>query len=159
MTENQKNFLLREYDKLNNEVGKLLEETRTREKYSLTIISIVAAWIYSQIINNPQDDSFLKNHLIKIIHLLSFIPLIITFLYGISVLLIYKNIKWIGGYLSIIEKTFVDNLEYSKGKVYGWENYFDERNRKSYFVTWTWAFWILQIIIGITLIYKSYSVY
>lgn len=35
MTENQKDFIFKEYDKLNNEVAKLLEETRTREKYSI----------------------------------------------------------------------------------------------------------------------------
>jgi hypothetical protein len=167
MQDNQKEFLLKEYDKLNNEVAKLLEETRTREKYSLTIISLVAAWIYTEIIKYPKDNNIPKDVFIPIIQLLSWIPLVITFLYGISVLLIYKNIKWIGGYLSIIEATFINNLEYTEKdektgkietKIFGWEKYFDEKNRKSYFVIWTWIFWILQIIIAIALIYKSYTI-
>ena len=53
MTDNQKNFLLKEYDKLKNEVAKLLEETRTREKYSFTIISVVAAWVFTEIKVSP----------------------------------------------------------------------------------------------------------
>lgn len=167
MDDNQKEFLLKEYDKLNNEVAKLLEETRTREKYSLTIISLVAAWIYTEIIKYPKDNSFPKEVFIPIIQLLSWIPLIITFLYGISVFLIYKNIKWIGGYLLVIETTFISNLKYTekdektneiKTKIFGWERYFDEKNRKSYFVVWTWIFWILQIIIATALIYKSYTI-
>jgi hypothetical protein len=159
ITPSQKDFLLKEYDKLNNEIAKLLEETRTREKYSLTIISLVASWIYTEIIKYPNGSKIPKGIFIPIIHLLSWIPLVITFLYGVSVFLIYKNIKWIGGYLSKIEPLFIVNLEYAENKIFGWEKYFDDKNRKSYFVIWTWAFWIIQIIIGIALIYKSYAVF
>lgn len=158
MTDSQKNYLLKEYDKLNNEVAKLLEETRSREKYSLTLISIVSTWIYTEIIKFPKDIGIKKDSFIPIIHLLSWIPLAITLLYGISVLLIYKNIKWIGAYLSRIEKSFINDLQDSDGKVFGWEKYFNEKNRKSFFVLWTWCFWIIQIIIAVTLIIKSYSI-
>jgi len=158
MTDNQKDFLLREYDKLNNEVAKLLEETRTREKYSLTIISVVSAWIYTEIIKHPKDINIPKDTIIPIIHLLSWIPLIITIIYGISVLLLYKNIKWIGSYLSRLETTFLESLKDNKQKELGWEKHFDENNKKSWFVVWTWTFWLLQIIIAVVLVCKSYSI-
>jgi hypothetical protein len=80
MTDNQKDFLLKEYDKLNNEVAKLLEETRTREKYSLTIISAVAAWIFTEIIKYPHDSNITQNFFFPIKHLMSLIPLVITFI-------------------------------------------------------------------------------
>src|SRR5579863_532259 len=104
MTDNQKEFLLKEYDKLNNEVAKLLEETRTREKYSLTIISIVSAWIYTEILKKPNDNVIPLTDLVLLVRLLSWIPLTITFFYGVSVLLLYKNISWIGDYLHKIEE-------------------------------------------------------
>ncbi|PKK37847.1 hypothetical protein BWI96_05145 [Siphonobacter sp. SORGH_AS_0500] len=156
MEDNQKEFLLKEYDKLNNEVSKLLEETRTREKYSLTVIAVIAAWIFTEIIKFPKDVNISRNNLIPLLKILSWIPVVITFLYGISVLLIYKNIKWIGEYLFEIEKKFIDGLEYKKDKVFGWENYFNDKNRKSYFVNWSWVFWILQIAISVAIIIKTY---
>lgn len=158
MDDNQKEFLLKEYDKLNNEVAKLLEETRTREKYSLTVIALIAAWIFTEILRNPTETNISRNDLVPLLKLLSWIPLIITFLYGISVLLIYKNIKWIGEYLSEIEKKFINGLEYKKGKVFGWENYFNDKNRKTYFVNWSWVFWILQIAISIAVIFQTYNI-
>jgi hypothetical protein len=158
MEDSQKEFLLKEYDKLNNEVAKLLEETRTREKYSLTVIAAIAAWIFTEIIKLPNDVGISRDNLVPLLKLLSWIPVVITFLYGISVLLIYKNIKWIGEYLSEIENRFIDGLKYSKDKVFGWENFFNDKNRKSYFVNWSWVFWILQIAISVTIIIKTYSI-
>ncbi len=158
MEDSQKEFLLKEYDKLNNEVAKLLEETRTREKYSLTVIAVIAAWIFTEIIKLPKDVNISRDNLLPLLKLLSWVPVVITFLYGISVLLIYKNIKWIGEYLSEIEKKFIAGLEYSKDKVFGWENYFNDKNRKSYFVNWSWVFWILQIAISVAIIIKTYSI-
>lgn len=158
MEDSQKEFLLKEYDKLNNEVAKLLEETRTREKYSLTVISLVAAWIFTEIIRKPTEANIARNDLVPLLRLLSWIPLIITLLYGISVLLIYQNIKWIGKYLSKIEKKFINGLKYAENNVFGWENYFNDKNRKSYFVNWSWVFWILQIAISIAVIFKTYSI-
>jgi hypothetical protein len=158
MEDSQKEFLLKEYDKLNSEVAKLLEETRTREKYSLTAISVIAAWIFTEIIKLPKDVNISRDNLILLLRLLSLIPVAITFLYGISVVLIYKNIKWIGEYLSEIEKIFINGLEYNKDKVFGWEKYFNDKNRKSHFVNWSWVFWILQIIISVTIIIATYYI-
>jgi hypothetical protein len=158
MEDGQKDFLLKEYDKLNNEVAKLLEETRTREKYSLTIIAAVAAWIFTEIIKLPTEVNIKRTDLVPLLKLLSWIPLVITFLYGISVLLLYKNIKWIGKYLLEIENKFIIDLETSQGKKFGWEKYFDDKNRKAYFVSWTWVFWILQLAIAIAIIAKTYSI-
>lgn len=158
MDTSQKEFLLKEYDKLNNEVAKLLEETRTREKYSLATIAIIATWIYTEIIRPSNDIKISNKDLVSIVRLLSWIPLVVTFLYGISVLLIYKNIKWIGEYLSKVEVTFINGLEYGKKEAFGWEKYFSEKNRKSFFVIWTWIFWGVQIIIAMTIIFKSYSI-
>ena len=134
MDNTQKEFLLKEYDKLNNEVAKLLEETRIREKYSLAIIALVVSWIYTEIIKLPQDIKITNHDLVSIVRLLSWVPLVITFLYGVSVLLIYNNIKWIGEYLSKIEETFIGGLENSQREVFGWEKYFNKKNRTGFFV-------------------------
>ncbi len=151
MTSDQKDFLLKEYDKLSSEAGKLLEETCSREKYSLTIISLVAAWIYT---NSKGIDA---HEIGSVTKLVSFIPLVITTLYGISVLLIHKNIRWIGNYLAELEGRFIEDLKDSKGRPQGWERYFNNQNRESHFVKWTWIFWLLQISIGFALVIQSYK--
>jgi hypothetical protein len=155
--EDNQTYLLKEFDKLNAEIAKLLEETRSREKYSLTIIAVVSAWIYKESFDIKCSNNHSKDDFISLIHTLSWIPLITTFFYGISVLFLYKNIKWIGQYLLKIENIFLDNFKDQNDVVMGWEKYFEGENRKKNFVIWTQVFWILQILIAILVVYKSYN--
>ena len=154
MTGNQ-TYLLKEFDKLNAEVAKLLEETRTREKYSLTIIAAVSAWIYTATFDKKGGTTLERGQFLDLIHALSWIPLLTTVLYAISVLLLYKNIKWIGQYLLKIENIFLENYKGQDGLLMGWEKHFDRENKKKYFVNWTWTFWIVQILMALLIVYKS----
>ena len=141
LTPSQEDFLKKEAGKLNSEVEKLLEETRSREKYSLTIIAGVAVWVFTHL--NDTD--------IRLLEAISLIPFIITLIYGISVKYLYDNIKWIGIYLLRIENYFLETSKGSDGNPWGWEKYFDSENRKGKFVNITWGSWILQVLLAIAL--------
>jgi len=141
LTPSQDDFLLKEAGKLNSEVEKLLEETRSREKYSLTIIAGVAVWVFTH----------LSDTNIGLLKAVSCIPMVTTLIYGISVKYLYDNIKWIGIYLRRIEDYFLWNAKDSNNNFWGWEKYFDTENKKSKFVNVTWGSWILQIILAVAL--------
>jgi hypothetical protein len=141
LTPSQDDFLKKEADKLNSEVEKLLEETRSREKYSLTIIAGVAVWVFTHL----SDTS------IGLLKAVSCIPLVTTLIYGISVKYLYDNIKWIGIYLRRIEDYFLGNAKDQNDNLWGWEKYFDSENKKSKFVNVTWGSWILQVLLAIAL--------
>ena len=152
LTSSQEDFLKKEADKLNSEVEKLLEETRSREKYSLTIIAGVAVWVFTH----------LSDTAIGLLKAVSCIPLITTLIYGISVKYLYDNIKWIGIYLRRIEDYFLGSAKDNKDNLWGWEKYFDSENKKSKFVNVTWGSWILQLILAVALFilvsYKDYLI-
>jgi ABC-type sulfate transport system permease component len=135
LTDPQKEHVIREWEKLNKELEKLLEETRTREKYSITIIAGVAGWV----LLHPVE----INHTYKIT--ISLVPLVTTTLFGISVLFLYQNIKWIGAYLAQIENYFLGANDYH----FGWETALDKVNKKHYFVNLTKGMWIAQLVIAI----------
>lgn len=120
----------------------MLQETRSREKYSLTILAGVAVWVFT----NLNDNNFV------LLRLVSFVPLITTLIYGISVKFLYDNIKWIGNYLRRIEDYFMDNAKDSNGNFWGWEKYFDSENKKGKFVNVTWGIWILQLFLALALV-------
>jgi hypothetical protein len=152
----EETYLLKEFDKLNDEIAKLLEEIRSREKWSLTIIAAISAWMYSAAFNKETETILSREQVLALTQALSWIPLLTTILYGISVWLLYKNIKWIGQYLNRIEKIFLAKYKDEDGLM-GWERHFRKENKQKYFVNWTWAFWIAQILVTIFVIYKSYS--
>jgi len=80
LTKEQEEYVKMEVGKLNNEVGKLLEEANSREKYSITIITGVAGWVLA----NIRDEE------LQILIGISFIPLVSTLVYGISAFYIHK---------------------------------------------------------------------
>lgn len=141
LSDPQEDFLKKEADKLNSEVEALLEETRTREKYSLAIIAGVAVWIVSNV--NSLD--------IRLLQAISVVPFITTLIYGISVWCLYKNIQWIGDYLLKIENYFFETSTDGSGNTWGWEKYFNAENKKSRFVKITIGSWILQGLLAVAL--------
>lgn len=134
----QEDYLKKEAEKLNKELEKLLEETRTREKYSITIIAGIAGWVLLK----KSEDHFLNG-------IVSAIPMITTLLFGVSSLFLYWNIKWIGSYLSKIEKYFLDGNPYN----FGWETKFDQDNKKGYFVRLTICMWLIQFALAVCLFF------
>ena len=145
----QEEYLKKEFDKLNTELQTLLNETRTRERYSLTIIAGIATWIFTSMYKIEENDQAVSHTLYKAI---SFIPIITTLLYAISVWLIYKNIKWIGRYLKRIENHFLSNSSGQKDKSWGWEEYFDSENKKSLFVNVTIGIWCFQLLLALSIV-------
>ncbi len=141
LTPSQEDYLLRESNKLNSEVEKLLEETRSREKYSLTIIAAVAVWIFT---NASETD-------VLLLRMVSLIPILTTILFGFSVKYLYKNIKWTGIYLKRIEDYFLGGARDDKDNLWGWEKYFDSENKKGKFVRVTVVSWILQLLLAVLL--------
>jgi hypothetical protein len=141
LSSSQEEYLKKEYDKLNSEVEKLMEETRSREKYVLTILAAIAAWICTNIEK--------KTALLCII---SMIPFITTLIYGISVFFLYKNIGWIGIYLLRIENYFFKNKNETDGSGWGWEKYFSSADKKKKFVTVTYVLWFFELLLTILLI-------
>ncbi|NML24004.1 hypothetical protein HHL16_24200 [Pseudoflavitalea sp. G-6-1-2] len=135
LTASQSEYLKSEAAKLNAEVEKLLAETRSREKYSLTIMAAVAVWVFTHL--NNQNVTLLKA--------VSGVPFITTLIYGISTKALYDNIKWIGIYLRRIEDQFLGDAQDSLGLL-GWEKYFEAENKKKRFVQITWIIWILQLL-------------
>ena len=142
LTTSQEDFLKKETDKLNSEVEKLLEETRSRERYSLTIIAGVAVWVFTHLSDTD----------VNLLIIVSIIPLITTLIYGISVTYLFANIKWIGIYLKRIEDYFIGNAKDNKENLWGWERYFDAENKKSKFVNVTSGIWIFQLVLAVVLI-------
>lgn len=142
MSSSQEDYLKLEAAKLNSEVEKLLEESRSREKYSLTIIAAIAAWIFTH----------LHDTNIGLLKIVSCIPLVTTLIYGVSVKYLYDNIKWIGEYLKKIEDYFLENGRDNDNNILGWEKYFDSENKKGKFVKVTWAIWLLQILLAIVVL-------
>jgi hypothetical protein len=140
LSTSQNEYLTSEVAKLNNEVEKLLAETRSREKYSLTILAAVSVWVFTNL--NAHNATLLKA--------VSFIPLVTTLVYGISVKYLYDNIKWIGIYLRRIEDHFLGDAKDNQGP-WGWEKYFDSENKKLKFIRVTWGIWILQLLLAIIL--------
>lgn len=141
LSPSQEDYLKKEADKLNSEIEILLGETRSREKYSLTIIAGVAVWIFTHLCDTN----------IKLLQAISCIPIITTLVYGISVRYIYDNIKWIGTYLKRIEDYFLGIVKNSNENIWGWEKYFNTENRKRKFVNVTLVSWILQLLLAIAL--------
>jgi hypothetical protein len=138
LSPSQESYLKSEVEKLNKELEKLLEETRSREKYSLTIIAGIAAWVFTNL-SFPKD--------LLIIKAVSCIPLITTLIYGISVRFLYENILWIGIYLRKIEDHFLkDSIEF------GWEKFLTVENKKRKFVRTTTGIWIFQLLLAIFLV-------
>src|SRR5579859_1038467 len=140
----QDDYLKKEYDKLNKEIEKLLDETRSREKYGLTILAGVATWIYTEL-TKPHASVPLT------IKFVGCIPVVIIAIYGVSVYYLYQNIKWIGQYLSTIEEHFLTGYVDGLGRTFGWEAYFNREGRKRKFVTVTYCSWIVQVILSIIL--------
>ncbi|MBB3840721.1 hypothetical protein FHS57_004741 [Runella defluvii] len=152
LEDKQEEYLKLEVGKLNNEVGKLLDEANSREKYSITIITGVAGWVLA----NIRDEEF------QLLIAISFIPFISTLVYGISVLFIYDNIKWIGEYLLKIENYYLENPSELDGKGWGWEKYYNFKNSNKRFVKTTKFLWVLQIVLCLTLfvvVYKKDSIF
>ncbi len=130
----QKAYINKEAEKLNKELEKLLEETRTREKYSITIIGGIAAFIFL----HTKDMSH------SLLTLTSFIPIATTLFLGASTFLLFKNIKWIATYLLRIEDYFLPGQPHG----FGWEKEFHKVNGKSYFVWVTIGLWIAQLVLA-----------
>lgn len=141
LEDKQEEYLKLEVGKLNDEVGKLLDEANSREKYSITIITGVAGWVLA----NIRDEEF------QLLIAISFIPFISTLVYGISVFFIYDNIKWIGEYLLKIENYYLKNPSELDGKGWGWEKYYNFKNSNKRFVKTTKFLWVLQIVLCLTL--------
>lgn len=135
----QKEHVLREWEKLNTELEKLLAETRSREKYSITILAGVASWalLHEKTAKEPLPDDALR--------IISWIPIISTALFAISVLALYFNILWIGDYLKKIETYFLGKNDYG----FGWENDFKKTNKWHLFVWTTVIIWAVQIVLAI----------
>jgi hypothetical protein len=137
-------YLMKEFEKLNMETEKLLEEIRSREKYSLTIIAIVSTWVYTEKISHGYDSLLLK--------LVGCIPFLIVCIYGFSVKYLYENIKWKGKYLRKIEDHFLNGFSDKFDNPFGWEKYFFTANRENKFVKITYSFWIIQVIMAFFLV-------
>jgi hypothetical protein len=130
-------YLLMESNKLNQEIENLLAECHSRERYSLTILGITSAWIFSNLCSIEHS----------LLIAVSVIPLITTIFYGVSVKYLYKNIEWMGDYLSKIEKSFLPD----DTSGFGWERYFNSENRKSKFISITNIIWGFQIGLALAL--------
>ncbi|MCA0229471.1 MAG: hypothetical protein LCH91_03340 [Bacteroidetes bacterium] len=141
LTKEQEEYVKMEVGKLNNEVGKLLEEANSREKYSITIITGVAGWVLA----NIRDEE------LQILIGISFIPLVSTLVYGISAFYIHKNIEWIGEYLLKIEDYFFENPSQKDGEGWGWEKYYNFKNSNKSFVKTTKFLWFLQVCLCLSL--------
>ena len=151
MEDLQRTFLLKEYDKLAAEIAKLLEETRTRERFSLVAIAGIAGWIYTEAFK-PVKEPLKPNF--ALIHILGYFPLIIAVLLGTSVLFLYKNIGWIGQYLRDIEIEMYGMQE----KKWGWERCFSNPKERRLFVRWSWVFWIFQVAMGLVILWMTQAV-
>ena len=141
LSSNREDHLKKEYDKLNKEIENLLAEIRSRERYSLTIIAGISAWVFTNLCKT--------NGLL--ILAVSIIPFMTTLAYGVSVKYLYKNINWIGLYLRKIEDHFLEEFKDKNGFPFGWEKYFDTVNKKEY-VNVTKGIWFFQILMTIILI-------
>jgi hypothetical protein len=132
----EEDHVIREWEKLNKELEKLMAETRSREKYSITIIAGVAAWVLVDVKELHPD----------IGKLVSCIPVITTFLFGLSVLFIYLNILWIGNYLARIENYYL----HTHPNQFGWEWYFKKANKFHVFVVTTIIMWLVQFYFALS---------
>ena len=130
-------YLKKEVDKLNKELEKLLDETRTREKYSITIIAGIAAWLFLK--DTPSNPNLLN--------IVSCIPIITTALFALSVYFLSRNIAWIGTYLHRVENYFLHQNPYC----FGWEAESDKANRRKNFVNLSKIMWGIQLVCAIGL--------
>jgi hypothetical protein len=139
LSDPQKEHVIREWEKLNKELEKLMAETRSREKFSITIIAGVASWalVHAHTATEPLPPDAL--------YIISWIPLISTLLFAISVFTLYRNIIWIGDYLAKIEDYFLGDNDFS----FGWEKYFTKTNKRHLFVGTTIIIWAVQLVFAI----------
>lgn len=137
LTGPQTAYINAEYGKLNNELESILKEIRSREKYSLTIVAAVAVWLFE---NYSGTDHY-------ILLAASFIPVITTLIYGISVLALSTNISWIREYLTCIENQFLE-----EPNKFGWERFFKKKNKVKFYSKTSFVMWILQLSLAIGLV-------
>ncbi len=151
----QKEFLLKEYDKLTNEIAALLKEIHAREKFSLVIFAATSVFVLTK----ASKQAFWVKETICLI------PILCTIIYALSVYYLYKNIGFMGEYLQRIEEAFLGK-PLPSNFVFGWENFFEKcvishrekkeklkGKNKSKLVNVTMIFWIGQLIAGIALMF------
>jgi hypothetical protein len=149
----EENYLIKEYDKLNTEISNLLKEIHLRERYSLTILGLVAAWIFNESITNNVD--LLKYNSRCILIILGIVLFVIILLFGISVLSLYRNIRWMGDYLRNIEDYFLEKER--KEFEFGWEKHFKKINKNNLFIGLATFFWIFCLAMDLLIIMLLYN--
>jgi len=136
-------YIMAEYDKLNKELESILKEIRSRERYSLTIVAVVAVWFFDHI--GTVDKSLLIP--------ISFIPLVTTILYGLSVKFLSTNINWIREYLFKIEHHVLPG----NPNGFGWEKHFAKKNEERPYLKISIIIWIVQLALSAILITSAFS--
>ena len=148
-------YLKLEYNKLNNEISKLSEEIRVRERYATTFSPLAGAWIFVNCINKEQ----LSTNQFYLSLLICLFTLIVILLYGLSVLLLYKNVLIAAKYVKKLEDKFLATESQDE---FGWERFYSSKeNNKSELVRLAKASWItylcLPILMAIIISIKYYN--
>jgi len=165
LTPLQENYLASETEKLNGEISALLEEIHKREKFSLTILGGITAWVLTEHFKKEQAHSGL-------LMFLSLIPILSSLFYGFSVYSFYKGIKIRGIYLKRIEKLILfNNGQTFDPKLFGWERFFDgeinnaeektmlSENHKTWDVNIAAILWGAQLLLGLILFFTFLCFY
>ncbi|MDB5200858.1 MAG: hypothetical protein JWQ27_267 [Ferruginibacter sp.] len=147
-------YLKLEYNKLNTEISKLSEEIRVRERYATTFSPIAGAWIF---INCVNKDNISANQLCLSL-LICLFTFIVILLYGLSVLLLYKNILIAAKYVKKIEDKFLDTTTQTD---FGWERFYSSsENNNGELVRLAKASWLvylgLPLLMALIILVKYY---
>ena|ERR1700761_4663492 len=117
----QETFLMSEFEKLGKEITETMTEIHKREKFSVTILGVIAAWVLTEHAKPGEGSS-------GILICIAAIPILTTGFYAVSVYYLYKGIGVRGRYLKHIEKSILTpDEENSDPKKFGWESFFEGR--------------------------------
>lgn len=134
-------YLKLEYNKLNNEILSFSEELRVRERLAITFSPVVGAWIFIQL----YDGGFKSSWDFYLSLILCALTFIITFLFGMSVLLIYESILITAKYIQQLEDDFLGETS-----SLGWEKFYnDPTNNKKRLVKMAVTNWIIYLLLPI----------
>lgn len=144
LTDKNKEYLLSEYTKLNNEILSSAEEIRTRERYVITFSPIIGAWIFLSLYDNNSECFTYLNY--KISLTLCLITFIVISLFGVSVYIIYKNILIAAKYIMLLENEFLDK----EPRSLGWEFFYDKKeNNKRWLLKLAVYNWIIYLLLPV----------
>jgi hypothetical protein len=136
-------YLKLEYGKLNGEILKLTDEIRIRERFAAAFAPLAGAWIFVQLFKEKGSSGF-EMQLALIICAATFL---ITFLFGLSTFILYRNIRIAGKYLKTIEEHMLPGYE---NHSFGWERFYALNNKAS-LVKLAVINWIIYLILPVAM--------